>query len=102
MRERLEASSADQRPAESAGEIAAILERGVEARLASTHAPSLVPSSTPPASSSTRISAGRRSPVSATTRVAELAAGYSNLEYDLATGTSGTARRRMPSDSSAA
>ena len=42
MRERLEASSADQRPTESADEITALLERGVEARLASTHAPSLV------------------------------------------------------------
>ena len=89
MRERLEASSADQRPTESADEITAILERGVEARLASTHAPSLVA-----VINATGVVVHTnlgRAPLArlATTRVAELASGYSNLEYDLATGTRG-------------
>ena len=46
-------------------------------------------SSTPPASWSTRTSAARRSRREAAARVAEIAASYSNLEYDLERGERG-------------
>ncbi len=90
MRGRLEAARMDEDSNQDArDDVAAILERGVEARLASAHAPSLVA-----VINATGVIVHTnlgRAPLarSATARVAELASGYSNLEYDLVKGTRG-------------
>ena len=92
LRGRLDASRGDTAtlPAmEDAEGIAGILERGVETRLASAHAPSLVAViNATGVIVHTNLGRAPLAP-SAAARVADLAAGYSNLEYDLVKGTRG-------------
>jgi L-seryl-tRNA(Ser) seleniumtransferase len=90
MRGRLEAGRLAGDSHHDAGDdVAASLERGVETRLAAAHAPSLV--SVINATGVIVHTNLGRAPLarSATARVAELASGYSNLEYDLVKGTRG-------------
>ena len=89
LRERLAHADAREAAAATADDVLAVIERGVRARLDAAYAPSLI----------TVINATGviihtnlgRAPIAstATSRVAALATGYTNLEYDVAKGARG-------------
>jgi L-seryl-tRNA(Ser) seleniumtransferase len=89
LRQRLEGGDTPPAAVPTSDEVLGMIERGVGARLRAAYAPSLVPViNATGVIIHTNLGRAPLAPTAAA-RVAALAAGYSNLEYDLATGTRG-------------